>query len=149
MNASLFVTPTPIPGGLPPTNAELADLLRQLIDVQREQVALQHEQVALLRAQLAASDNLARWRAFLKRWSEEFPDIGSECKQAIPALERDYILLIRDLLTRLKEVEDDLGNDFILTEFLDRFGTKLTQMGNLISNLSPIADAAPADAPTA
>ncbi|HXD85694.1 MAG TPA: hypothetical protein VN641_04325 [Urbifossiella sp.] len=142
MNAPLYVTPTPLPGGLPPTNAELADLLRQMIDVQREQVTL-------LRAQLAATDGLARWRAFLNRWSEEFPEIGGECKQAIPTLERAYIVLIRDLLGRMREVEEDLGDDFVLTEFLDRFGTKLTQLGNMISNLSPIADAAPADAPTA
>ncbi len=142
MNAPLYVTPTMISGGLPPTSEELADLLRQMLDVQREQVAI-------LRAQQAASDNLSRWRAFLNRWATEFPEVGGECKQAMPALERAYLLLIQDVLGRLREVEDDLGDEFVLSEFLDRYGTKLTQLGNMISNLSPIADAAPADAPAA
>lgn len=142
MNAPLYVTPTPLPGGMPPTTAEMADLLRQLLDTQREQVSI-------LRAQQAASDNLARWRAFLNRWNTEFPEVGGEVKQAMPALERAYLVLIRDLLDRLRDVQEDLGDDFVLTEFLDRYGTKLSQLGNMISNLSPIADAAPADAPTA
>jgi hypothetical protein len=142
MNAPLYVTPTPLPGGVPSSNAELADLLRQLVDVQREQVAI-------LRQQQAAADNLARWRAFLARWNEEFPGVGPEVKQAMPTLERAYLTLIRDVLDRMKEVEEDLGDDFVLTEFLDRYGTKLTQLGNMISNLSPIADASPADAPAA
>ena len=142
MNAPLYVTPTPLPGGMPPTTAEMADLLRQLLDTQREQVSI-------LRAQQAASDNLARWRAFLNRWNTEFPEVGGEVKQAMPALERAYLVLIRDLLDRLRDVQEDLGDDFVLTEFLDRYGTKLAQLGNMISNLSPIADAAPADAPTA
>jgi hypothetical protein len=142
MNAPLYVTPTPLPGGVPPSNAETADLLRQLLEVQREQVAI-------LRQQQAAADHLARWRAFLNRWSAEFPEVGPEVKQAMPGLERAYLTLIRDVLDRLKDVQDDLGDDFVLTEFLDRYGTKLSQLGNMISNLSPIADAAPADAPAA
>lgn len=140
MNAPLYVTPTPLPAGLPPTNAEVADLLRLMLDVQREQVTL-------LKQQQAAQDNLSRWRAFLTRWAGEFPEIGGACKQTLPALERAYLLLLRELTERVKDLDSDLEDDFVLTEFLDRYATRVTQLGNIISNISPIADAAPAVPP--
>lgn len=140
MHAPLYVTPTPLPGGLPPTNAEVADLLRQMLDVQREQVGL-------MKAQQVAQDNLSRWRAFLGRWAGEFPEIGGACKQSLPALERTYLLLLRDLTERVKELGPDLEDEFVLGEFLDRYGTRVTQLGNIISNISPIADAAPTPPP--
>lgn len=143
MNAPLYVMPTPLPGGLPPTNAELADLLRQLLDVQREQVSI-------LRAQQAASDNLSRWRAFLNRWAGEFPDVGGACKQILPALERTYMTVLQEVTERIQEVGDDLEDEFVLGEFLDKYGIRVTQLGNMLSSISPIADAAPAaDGPTA
>ncbi|MDB5311690.1 MAG: hypothetical protein JWO38_5892 [Gemmataceae bacterium] len=143
MNAPLYVTPQavvlpPVPGG-----PELADLLRQLLEVQREQLSL-------LKAQQAAQDSLSRWRAFLNRWTGEFPEVGGTCKQMLPLLERAYLSLIRDLTDRLKDVGNDLDDEFVMTEFLDRYGVRLTQLGNILTQLSPIADAAPAtDAPTA
>ena len=121
----------------------MADLLRQLLDVQREQVGL-------LKAQLSASDNLARWRAFLSRWSNEFPDVGGGCKQILPALERTYMTVLQEVTERVKEIGDDLEDEFVLGEFLDRYGIRVTQLGNIISSISPIADAVPpADGPTA
>ena len=36
-----------------------------------------------------------------------------------------------------------------LTEFLDRFATRVTQLGNILGSVSPIADAAPSEPPTA
>ena len=127
---------------MPPSNAEMADLLRQLLDVQREQVAL-------LRAQQAANDNLSRWRAFLHRWAKDFPDVGGGCKQILPALERTYITVLQEVTERVREIGDDLEDEFVLTEFLDRYATRVTQLGNILGSVSPIADATPSGPPTA
>lgn len=143
MNAPLYVTPTPLPGGVPSSNAEVADLLRQLLDVQREQVTL-------LRAQQAATDNLSRWRAFLNRWNGEFPEVGGGCKQILPVLERSYLTVLQDMTERVRDLGDSLEDEFVLGEFLDRYGLRVTQLGNIISSISPIADAVPpAEGPTA
>lgn len=139
-NAPLFVTPvgpvqipeSPFPG------AEIADLLRQSIDLQREQVQL-------LRQQQANNDNVSRCRAFLAKWNEEFPDVGPACKQSLPALERAYLALLCDLTAKVKELGDDLTDEFVLSEFLDRYGIKVNQLGGIINQISPIADAAPAE----
>jgi hypothetical protein len=139
MTAPVYVMPPTLTvHGQPvgPPN-ELADLLRQLL-------AAQQEQVALLKAQAATQDGGARWRAFLARWEGEFPGIGAACKQVMPALERAYLTLVRDVTDRVSADPDMLTDEFLVSEFLDRYGVRLGQMANVIGQLAPLADAAPA-----
>jgi hypothetical protein len=125
--------PVPLPD--PNPSREVADLLRQLI-------GLQQEQVGLLKLQAASQDSGTKWRTFLARWESEFPNIGSACKQALPALERAYLGLIREVTDRVNAAEaDELDDEFVLSEFLDRFGIRLGQLGNILSQLAPLADA--------
>lgn len=142
MNAPLYVTPPaaiPLPDP-PPLATDVADLLRQLLDVQREQVAL-------LRAQQSSQDHLSRWRAFLSRWEGEFPNIGGVCKQVLPAVERAYLTMVRDLTQQLQDSDNALEDEFMLGEFLDRYGIRLNQLGSILSQLTPLADAAPQEGP--
>lgn len=140
MNAPLYVTlppPMQLPE-LPTLSHEVADLLRQLLDAQREQVYL-------LKAQQAAQDSLSRWKAFLSRWAGEFPEVGGACRQVLPTIERAYLTMMKELTDRLRAEEaDDLTDEFVLNEFLDRYGIRLAQLGNILSQISPLADAAPA-----
>ncbi len=139
MTAPMYVAPTQIQMPDAPVSAavaELADLMRQTLDVQREQLAL-------LKAQMAAQDQASRWRAFLGRWSDEFPEVGGHCKQVLPALERAYLALVKETTDRLRaESPDDLDNEFVLGEFLDRYGLRLGQLGNILSQIGPLAEAA-------
>ena len=90
-------------GGLP----ETVELLRQILEVQREQLA--H-----LRAATAAHDMASRWRAFLARWQQDFPDLAEACRKCLPILERSYGKLIADLTERLCQDGDD-ALDFVVT----------------------------------
>jgi hypothetical protein len=116
------------------TAPEVAELLRQILEVQREQLAYH-------RALLAAHDGGAKWRGFLARWQEEFPELSSACRQAMPQLERCYSQLISDLTEKLNEEEDYLENDFGVQEFLDRFGMRLAQLGTILNLVGPLAEA--------
>lgn len=139
MNAPLYVTPraaAPFPEP-PAATQEVADLLRQLLEVQREQVAL-------IRSHQATQDHNSRCRAFLARWVNEFPDVGGACRLALPVLERAYLTMVRDLTSRIQETGNDLDDEFVLNEFLDRYGIRLNQLGSILSQLGPLADAAPA-----
>lgn len=142
MDSSIYVTPPAValPAQTGATTAEPStlDVLRQLLEVQKEQLTL-------LKNQAAAQDAGTRWRAFLLRWQSEFPGIGQECKDVLPIVERAYLSLVRELTDRLKD-EDGIDNDFALSEFLDRFGMRLGQLGNILSQLGPLADAAPVEA---
>ena len=141
MTAPVYVMPPPLTVYGPAEAApnELADLLRQLVVVQQEQLSLLKAQ----QAQQANQDGGARWRAFLARWETEFPGIGAACRQVIPALERAYLTLVRDVTEKIIDDPDALTDEFQLAEFLDRYGTRLGQMGNLMGQIAPLADAAP------
>ena len=76
------------------------------------------------------------------RWAEEFPGIGASCKQALPTLERAYLSLVREVTDRVNAAEHgELEDEFSLSEFLDRFGMRLGQLGNILGQLGPLADA--------
>jgi hypothetical protein len=144
MDTSLIVAAPPVrlpdPPGPPAAGHDLADLLRQTLDVQKEQLAV-------LKAQAASQDGLARWRAFLARWEAEFPGIGGTCRQVLPLVERAYLGLIRELTDKLKD-GGDLDDEFVLGEFLDRYGMRLNQLGTVLGQLGTLADAAPAETPS-
>jgi hypothetical protein len=114
-------------------DAEQADLLRQLI-------SLQKEQVALLKAQQANQDSGAKARAFLARWEGELPGIGAACRLAVPALERAYLALVRELAEKVAADPEALSDEFLLSEFLDRYGMRLVQLANILGQMAPLAD---------
>ncbi len=122
------------PPPAPHAAAETADLLRQLIEIQREQLSYQ-------RAAAAAHDVSARWRAYLTRWQEEFPDLGDACRKAMPDLERSFGKLIAELTNCVNDDDEAIDNDFALQEFLDRYGMRLAQLGNILNMVAPLAEA--------
>jgi hypothetical protein len=128
--------PTPPP---PPTPSEpgaaQVELLRQLVEVQRQQLAY-------IQAISAAHDAGARWRAFVNRWREDFPDLAGACREAVPILERTYGKLMAELTEHLRDQGGDaLDNDFTLQEFLDKFGMRLAQLGTILNLVAPLAEA--------
>jgi hypothetical protein len=133
----LLTSTTPAAEPPPVQTPETVDLLRQLLEVQREQLAQ-------LRASAAAHDMTSRWRAFLGRWQNDFPDLGEACRKSLPTLERSYGKLIADLTEQLtQDGNDALDTDFALQEFLDRYGMRLAQLGTIINLVAPLAEACP------
>ena len=122
-----------LPSGNP---LEITDLLRQLLEVQRDQANL-------LRSLVAAQDHSNRWKAFLNRWRQELPDLGDNCRLAVPVLESAFANSIHEISTKLATKEEDLEEEFALQEFLDRYGNRITQLGTLMNLLSPLAEASP------
>jgi len=115
---------------------EIADLLRQILELHREQLNQS-------RALTAAHDAAARWRAFVARWKDNFPDLPDSCRLALPILERAYGKMISELTEQLREDGNDaLEDDFSLQEFLDRYGIRLTQLGTILNMVAPLADTA-------
>ena len=134
MHFQFELTPaTPIPSAPQPASvAEGVDLLRQMLEVQKEQ----------LKQLRAAQDMGGRWRAFLTRWQEEFPDLATACRKALPVIERAYGKLMADLTeTVCQEDSDGLDTDFALQEFLDRYGMRLAQLGTILNLVGPLAEA--------
>lgn len=138
-------TKTPPPPPMPVTPETVPDLLRQLLELQRDQfhqmLELQREQLNHARA--TAQDNLARWRAMLTRWGENYPEFAEHCKQAYPLMERSYVQLLANLVEELSQQGDDaLDSDFAVQEFLDRYGMKIGQLSHLLGIVGPLSEAA-------
>jgi hypothetical protein len=133
VSSALAVPPATAPAGAG-APSETVELLRLMLEVQREQLAYQ-------RAAAAAHDQAARWRAFLARWQQDFPDLSDGCRKALPALERSYGQLIKDLTDRLNDDDEPLDSDFALQEFLDRYGMRLAQLGTILNLVAPLAEA--------
>ena len=111
------------------------DLLRQILEVQRQILSQ-------LQATAAAQDATVRWRSLLARWSTEFPELPQACRDALPILERSYGSIISNLVDELRQNSDDgLDNEFTLQEFLDRYGIRLGQLGNILNLVGPLAEA--------
>ncbi len=126
---------TTAPSPSPVVSTETVEILRQLLEVQREQLTY-------LRASAAAHDTSGRWRAFLNRWQEEFPNLSETCRKALPILEQCYGKLIAELTEHLSSSGSEaLDNDFTLQEFLDRYGMRLGQLGTILNLVSPLAEA--------
>lgn len=144
MHNQFVVTPQPMPALSPVNEAapapEVAELLRQLLDVQREQLALQ-------RATAAAHDHGARWRNYLTRWQQEFPELPEGCRHALPILERSYGALLAELTDHLRENgHEAMENEFAVSEFLDRYGMRLSQLGTILSLVAFLTEASNANA---
>ena len=62
--------------------------------------------------------------------------------ESMPLVERAFLRLLDEITRRLTD-EDSPGIDdeFSLSEFLDRYGMRLGQLGTLLNTLGPIADA--------
>lgn len=117
------------------TNTEMAELLRQILDVQREQLQQ-------LKHSAAMQDAGARWRALMARWKEEFPGLPEGCKQALPVLEKAYGTIVAQMVDELRDQgPDPLDTDFALQDFLDRYGMRLGQLGNILNLMGPLAEA--------
>jgi len=115
---------------------DMTDILRQILETQREQLQF-------MRTSAASHDASGRWRAFLDRWKDDFGGLPTACKRALPHLERAYMTLIADLAAHLEDQGDDgIGNDFALSEFLDRYGIRLNQLGTILSLVGPLAEIA-------
>lgn len=113
-----------------------AELLRQILDVQKAILAQ-------MQTTAAAQDTSARWRGLLSRWSQDFPDLPQSCRHVLPTLERAYGTIIVSLVDELRENSaNHLENEFNLQDFLDRYGMRLGQMGNILNLVGPLAESA-------
>jgi hypothetical protein len=134
-NVTSFVAPV-VPKPAEVSMAEVSELLRQSLEVQRDQLT-QMKQTA------ASQDAGARWRALMTKWREEFPEMPNGCKEALPILEKAYGSMVAALVSELQDQGPDaLDSEFALQDFLDRYGMKLGQLGNILNVVGPLAEAA-------
>jgi len=120
---------------------EQAGLLRDVLTAQDRTNELLEELLAAMTAQQRQR------RDEMQRWREANPDLASNCREAAETLS----VVQNDYLERLTEDVRDNGDDmaygeFMLTEFVDRYGPRLAHLNGVIQALAQLGGGAPVEA---
>lgn len=136
--ASLF-TQVDISAGATPqspidgTNQEQSLLLRQILAALDRQNEVLEEMVTQMSAQ-------QRQRSVeLEQWKKVNPELAQDCRRAAETLSRVQNEFLTSLTEEVHENADVLmDGEFMLTEFVDRFGPRLAHLNGVLQVLSQL-----------
>lgn len=130
----------------PPTGGiggEIARLLRELLAAQDRQNELLEEVVSQLNMNQRQRANE------LGQWKQANPELARHCRHAAEALGKVQTEYLAGLTREITENYDALmDGEFMLNEFVDRFGPRLAHLNGLLQILSQLSSSSsPANAP--
>ena len=120
-------------------NTVMIALLRQVVTAQVKTNQLLEE--------LVQHHNAAqRQRALeLGQWREANPDLARGCRAAAETLSRVQTQFLRNLTADVLDNEENLiDGDFMLNEFVDRYGPRLAHLNGVLQVLSQLSSIPPA-----
>jgi len=122
---------------------EIVRLLRELLAAQDRQNELLEEVVAQLNANQRQRANE------LGQWKQANPELAKHCRFAAEALGKIQTEYLAGLTREITENYDVLADgEFMLNEFVDRFGPRLAHLNGLLQILSQLSSASsPANTP--
>lgn len=116
--------------------SQTLDLLRQNLDNQRQILELTREAAQIAR------DQRSRQIAEIERWQNAHELVVDPCKDALGQLEQVHASLMGELASFVREHHDDLmDGEFVLSDFVDRFGPRLAHINTMLAILRPLAAA--------
>jgi len=134
--------PSQVPGG-GGTNGELTTVLREILAAQDRQNELLEELVG----QLGATQ---RQRATeLGQWKQANPHLARNCRLAAEALSKVQTEYLTNLTEEITDNFETLRDgEFMLNEFVDRFGPRMAHLNGLLQVLSQLSSTpSPANTP--
>ena len=122
------------------SNASIVSILGQL-------VAAQDRQNELLEELIEQMGSAQRQRsAELGQWKQSNPELARNCREAAETLGRVQTQFLENVTEEIKDnAECLLDGEFMLNEFVDRFGPRLAHLNGVLQVLSQLGSAAPAD----
>jgi hypothetical protein len=115
-------------------DAEVRVLLRRLVDGQDRQNKLLEDLVQHLSA------NQRQRATELGQWKEANPHLAQGCRAAAEALGRVQTQFLENLTEEVNENADVLmDGEFMLNEFVDRFGPRLAHLNGVLQVLSQLS----------
>ena len=109
------------------------DLLRQLVAGQQQQNRLLEEMV---QQQAAAHKQRSNE---LQQWKNANPELARSCRQAAETLSRVQTEFLDSLTAEIADSQDHLlEGDYMLNEFVDRFGPRLAHLNGVLQVLAQL-----------
>ncbi len=124
--------PSPSPGGS--EAVEQTRLLREMLAAQDRQNELLEELVQ----QLGAAQR--QRAAELGQWRQANPELARMCRRAAESLSRVQTEFLASLTEEVTEnAETLIAGDFMLNEFVDRFGPRLAHLNGVLQVLTQLS----------
>lgn len=116
------------------------DLLRQMLAGQQQQNRLIEE---LVQQNAAANKQRANE---LQQWKNANPDLARSCRQAAETLSRVQTEFLDSLTEEIADCEEHLlEGDYMLNEFVDRFGPRLAHLNGVLQVLAQLGSGEPTE----
>jgi hypothetical protein len=79
-------------------------------------------------------------QAELKKWKEAHPKLAESCRRAAEALSKVQIEFLDRITDEIEESAEEMAyGDFLLSEFIDRFGPRLAHLNGVLQVLAQLA----------
>ncbi|MEO1497284.1 MAG: hypothetical protein AAFV43_09055 [Planctomycetota bacterium] len=127
------VTTSSAPKATAPQGADQADLLREVLSAQDRTNELLEEMVGLLTAQRRQRN------AELAKWRKANPALADDCREAAESLSGVQVDFLQRLTEEVGDTHEEMAyGDFMLTEFVDRYGPRLAHLNGVIQALAQL-----------
>lgn len=115
-------------------NELICVLLRQMIEGQQKEIKLL-EEIAH-----SVSMHHKQRQAEIGQWKETNPDLARSCRIAAEALAKAQNQFIHNLTEEVADSEEAFSDsDYMLNEFVDRFGPRLAHLNGLLQVLAQLS----------
>lgn len=116
------------------TNQQMVQLLQQLVvNQQRQTELLEDINRNLHQAQRQKANELAQWK-------QANPHLARECRNAAEALSQVQTNFLRNMTEEVQDnAEGMLDSEFVLSEFVDRYGPRMAHLNGVLQVLSQLS----------
>jgi hypothetical protein len=132
--SQLDVSPGSRPRSVLSSGDEHADLLREVLNAQERTNELLEDLISTMATQ-------QKQRASeLHQWRNAHPKLAVACREAAEALSRVQIEYLDRLTEDVNEQSEDMvAGEFVLNEFIDRYGPRLAHLNGVIQVLAQLS----------
>jgi hypothetical protein len=119
---------------VPPSREDQTELLREILAAQdRTNDLLEELGTALAATQKQRASELNQWR-------NAHPALAGACREAAEALTRVQIEYLERMTDEINDTSDDMiEGEFVLNEFVDRYGPRLAHLNGVIQVLAQLS----------
>jgi hypothetical protein len=119
-------------------NTAVVALLRQL-------VMGQEKQNKLIDTLITATNAAVKQRnSELQQWRDANPYLANHCRRAAEALSRVQAAFLEQIAHEVEDTQDDMmDGEFVLSEFVDRFGPRLAHLNGVLQVLAQLGGNSP------
>lgn len=118
-----------------------------MIELMRQMVASQNQQNRLLQDLIQQNMAMQKQRAGeLQQWKDSNPELSRACRQAAETLSRVQTAFLDSMTEEILDNEEHLvEGDFMLNEFVDRFGPRLAHLNGVLQVLAQLGTGQPVE----